>query len=197
MSRVMIGAVLMAGIMSLAGGPNAYGNSCSGGIVSPGDSKPEVLMKCGEPTSKQSHDEEITTRTDDTRRKEIVNVEEWVYNPGPTSFIRILEFRNGKLADIRTGGYGYSETKGRAANCEDVKIERDTTTFDVVARCGDPTWKDSHNEEITEEVAEGVKRKVIVTVEEWTYNLGPNKFMRVLTFRNGKLVDVKTGNYGQ
>ena len=36
-----------------------------------------------------------------------VDVEEWVYNLGPTRFMRILRFENGILKSIRNGGYGY------------------------------------------------------------------------------------------
>jgi hypothetical protein len=33
-------------------------------------------------------------------------------------------------------------------------------------------------------------------IEVWTYNLGPTQFVRYLTFKNGKLIDIKTGDYG-
>ncbi len=33
-------------------------------------------------------------------------------------------------------------------------------------------------------------------IEVWTYNLGRTQFIRYLTFRNGTLVDIKTGGYG-
>jgi len=34
-------------------------------------------------------------------------VEQWVYNPGPTAFIRVLTFKNGVLERISLEGYGY------------------------------------------------------------------------------------------
>lgn len=34
-------------------------------------------------------------------------VSEWVYNLGPTRFIRVLKFRNGRLLRIEMMGYGY------------------------------------------------------------------------------------------
>lgn len=37
---------------------------------------------------------------------------------------------------------------------------------------------------------------VEVLIEEWTYNLGARRFMRVLRFENGRLVDIRTTNYG-
>jgi len=35
-----------------------------------------------------------------------------------------------------------------------------------------------------------------VTVEEWEYNLGPGRFIRYLTFENGRLIKITTGDYG-
>ena len=56
--------------------------------------------------------------------------------------------------------------------------------------------KDVHQEELRERLSSGEVRKTFVVVEEWTYNLGPNRFTRILTFRNNKLVDIRTGGYG-
>jgi hypothetical protein len=36
-----------------------------------------------------------------------VTIEEWIYNFGPTQFMRILRFENNKLIEIETGDYGY------------------------------------------------------------------------------------------
>ncbi len=63
-------------------------------------------------------------------------------------------------------------------------------------KCGEPDWKESHKQEIVEKLEEDTKRKTVVTVEEWTYNFGPDKFIRIFTFRNGKLVDIRTDGYG-
>jgi hypothetical protein len=35
-----------------------------------------------------------------------------------------------------------------------------------------------------------------VVVEDWTYNLGPHKLMRIITFENGVVVKVQTLGYG-
>ncbi len=35
-----------------------------------------------------------------------------------------------------------------------------------------------------------------VRIDEWTYNLGPNKLMRVITMENGVVRDVKHLGYG-
>jgi hypothetical protein len=33
--------------------------------------------------------------------------DEWVYNPGPSSFMTYLTFTNGVLTNIKSGEYGY------------------------------------------------------------------------------------------
>jgi len=33
-------------------------------------------------------------------------------------------------------------------------------------------------------------------IDEWTYNLGPTRFMRILTFNNGRLEEVISGSKG-
>jgi hypothetical protein len=68
----------------------------------------------------------------------------------------------------------------------------------VVAKCGQPTevvnktilrpaviWRDGR----PWQVGDG---QVEVTVEIWTYNLGPGKLMRRLRFEDGTLVEVDT-----
>lgn len=35
-----------------------------------------------------------------------------------------------------------------------------------------------------------------IEVEEWTYNLGPSRFMYYLTFENGELARIESGGYG-
>jgi hypothetical protein len=67
---------------------------------------------------------------------------------------------------------------------------------DVVAKCGEPAWKDVHEEEFSERLETGAFQKRFITVEEWTCNLGPNRFVRILTFRNSRLTDIRTGSYG-
>ncbi len=171
--------------------------SCSGGIISTGDRSIDVLAKCGPPDSKETHQEELSEGLDrNTRQKVFVTVEEWTYNFGPTQFMRIVVLKNGVVANIRLGNYGYTEqTEPVQHECSEQIVSIGDSMTDVLAKCGEPSLKDSHGEEIREKL-DGTERKVFVTVEEWTYNLGPTRFVRVLTFRNSKLVDIRTGNYG-
>ncbi len=84
--------------------------SCSGGIISDGDKSPDVFAKCGPPDFRDSHQEEISQRTDSGTKKTIyITVEEWTYNLGPSQFMRIVVLKNGTVAEILTGKYGYAK----------------------------------------------------------------------------------------
>jgi hypothetical protein len=75
--------------------------------------------------------------------------------------------------------------------------------IDVIRKCGEPAIADEWYEEDTfrsspeiDRFGEDFRRKVVVHVEEWTYNFGPTRFTYILTFKNGKLVKVRAGDYG-
>ena len=98
---------------------------CGTQLVDEGDTKYEVLHKCGDPNYIESWEEERIQSDFGLRReydirtgqhywyrapllvKEKVKIEEWTYNPGPTEFIRYLRFENGILTNISTGDKGF------------------------------------------------------------------------------------------
>ena len=100
----------------------AFGLRCNGKIVSIGDTKSQVIDKCGEPDHIESWEEERIKKDhyysydndgsyEDYREpflvKEYVRIEEWTYNRGPTTFIRYLLFENGRLKKINLGDKGH------------------------------------------------------------------------------------------
>ena len=101
-----------------------------------------------------------------------------------------------------------SNVSGSDFRCGSDIISLGNRKFDVLRKCGNPD-----NVEVREEVR--IKRdlgshlflpgeeppgflfaKQLVTVEEWEYNLGPGRFIRYLTFENGRLLKISTGDYG-
>ena len=81
----------------------------NGRIIHINDKLETVRMKCDPPTS-------ATKRTVATYPApyppytvyyEPADVEEWIYNLGPSSFIMYLTFTNGVLTNIESGEYGY------------------------------------------------------------------------------------------
>lgn len=178
---------------------NADSISCDEGVVSNGDGVVDLLMKCGQPAWKESHQEEITDRlTPDLKQRTYITVEQWTYNFGSQQLLRIVTIRNGVVTGIRTGNYGPSkEQEPVKPECGDRIISTGDTKGEVLAKCGEPFYRTSHDEELRERLDETRSRKVVVTVEEWTYNFGPQRFLRLITFRNGRVVDIRTGGYGR
>ena len=96
-----------------------------------------------------------------------------------------------------------------AFRCGGRLVELDQTTLDVLDRCGRPDhvdyweegsaathfarWYDYEKDRyMAPESAKGPLR-----LERWTYDLGPNKFIRYLLFENGRLVKIETGEKGR
>ncbi|MDY7227993.1 DUF2845 domain-containing protein [Hyalangium rubrum] len=72
---------------------------------------------------------------------------------------------------------------------------------DVLMKCGEPIAKDSRTErtevKTRDEDSDSSTKQITEThIEEWTYNFGPTKFMQVVVFKNGLLVEVRSANRG-
>ncbi len=100
-------------ILSLIIVSNADAFRCDGNLVSTGDTKLQVLNKCGKPTVKDAWTEERISYYSSLPGEEehkvfaTVRVEEWTYNFGPRRFMYILRFSDGKLESIKSGDHGY------------------------------------------------------------------------------------------
>jgi hypothetical protein len=110
---------LAAGLVAVAGAraeePDT-GFRCGRRLVSNGDHMVEVKKKCGEPefviqrTIKRKV--KVRARTPDLQAEESDEVEvdvlidEWTYDLGPRRFIRFVQFENGRVIGVTTGGYG-------------------------------------------------------------------------------------------
>lgn len=64
---------------------------------------------------------------------------------------------------------------------------------EVMVKCDPPTNTIKRTD--SEDTFRGRVR--YVEVEEWTYNEGPHTLVHYLTFRNGILIEVKTGTFGR
>jgi hypothetical protein len=92
---------------------------CGSKTISIGDRQYDILNKCGEPSHIDTREEvrikryfwplgtEMGWNQWQPFAKELVTVEEWEYNLGPTRFIRYLQFESGRLISITEGDYGY------------------------------------------------------------------------------------------
>ena len=76
------------------------GMRCGSRLVLLGDSKGEVIPKCGRAAYE---DERYEERRDQQGRRYVVRVDEWMYHLGQGSFLRHLTFEDGRLRDITAG----------------------------------------------------------------------------------------------
>lgn len=103
---------------------------------------------------------------------------------------------------------GAADAPDSGFRCESGRLVRvGESSYEVHRKCGDPDaviqrvekrkvklkvrrWVGDHEEEVSEE------RVVEVLVDEWTYDLGPRRFIRYALFEDGRLAAVRTGGYG-
>jgi hypothetical protein len=169
---------------------------CDSKTVETGNSRFTVLARCGQPAGSVEWEEEVVQRLNFIESRSVfIRVEEWVYNFGPNRFLRVLRFRDGVLMSIESRGYGFIEGSPAHIPCRDV-IDRNDTQTEVLAKCGDPSFREERSGEIERRIDDFRKRRVLIRVDEWTYNYGPLMFMDVLTFQNGRLVDIRSDERG-
>jgi hypothetical protein len=157
--------------------------------ISEGTSSVTVLERCGQPAVVDSRQEEW--HADDGTPVQIDTVERWTYDLGPQRFVRLFTLRNGIVTKSRTGGYGTGREDAKPRDCSAAPISLGDLKQDVLSRCGAPTATYVHAE-----ARERGARTLYETVEDWRYNLGPYRLVRIFTFRNGRLTAIDTGGYG-
>jgi hypothetical protein len=111
-------AIIVVGIAAA----EASAFRCGTRLVSVGDSKYEVLRKCGEPAWVEnwlekriepysvepfSQGQRFYIPNPSFATVVYVTVEQWVYDRGRTQFTRVLTFENNRLTRIENGDYGH------------------------------------------------------------------------------------------
>jgi uncharacterized protein DUF2845 len=206
-ARLVLAACLA---LPLAAGADSL--RCDGGIVSQGDSKLDLLGKCGAPALREAQGEERTrVRLDASGRavaghSSALTVERWTYNFGPRQFVQHVTLESGTVKAVERGGYGYElgerpeEVAIPRARCDQLAFRVGDTTFDLVARCGEPALRDVKVVTRTVSTPDGAGGSVATTItrtlEIWTYDLGPQTLVRRLIIDDGKVLRVDTGTYG-
>lgn len=119
-------------------------------------------------------------------------IEEWTYNFGPRRFIRVLVFENDQLVSIDTGGYGF-ESKPK----NDPIVKKGDSKAVVMMKYGPPAYEEKRQRREygttyreDEQYLFAEERARTVVEEDWTYDLGPGRFMQKLSFKNNRLVKI-------
>jgi hypothetical protein len=102
-----------------------------------------------------------------------------------------------------------------AFRCNSHVIDAGMSKMEAMNKCGAPTSRDTRTERrlirvrdiaYTNTTPQGQtggtgqmverEREVLVDIEEWIYNFGPNQFMQLLLFEDGRLISVRDLGYG-
>jgi len=87
--------IIIGLLLSLVSAANADCFYCGSSVVCSGETKMDVIVKCGQPD-----DSEVTSNLDGQSFTTLY------YNCGEGRFIRILKFVGSRLIRIKSGGYG-------------------------------------------------------------------------------------------
>lgn len=178
---------------------------CERGIVAVGESKIDLLGKCGEPALREEWGTGgwILVRAGAASvARGAVARERWTYDFGPSRFVMYATLEGGKVVSFERGSYGYDASRSggavavRRARCAPEAFHVGDSTYDVLSRCGDPASADGREELRAIEIANGTLESRMVIVEVWVYDFGPQTFTRLLEFENGKLVKIEAGSWG-
>jgi hypothetical protein len=179
--------------MLLSAGASAQTLSCDDGVVEMSDSKYVVQSKCGEPAFTDATRVTRISSLDDALLQEFVEVEDWLYDFGSNRLVVVLTFEKDELIGMRSFGYG-REPGGRPAF--DKVVEIGEPTVRVLFLFGPPSYKEERIDTSVVSRKRGMTIPKQVSVETWTYNLGPNRFMRIYHFVEGRLTKIERGPRG-
>jgi hypothetical protein len=189
MSRRTVLRLLAAAALG-AGASRAAADSirCAGGIVAGGDSRLALLGKCGPPALQASEPLVAAPLADAS-----LAIERWTYDFGPDRFIQVVSLRGGRVIAVERGGYGHAASRppeGAAGDraaipralCAPEALRIGDVSLEVLAKCGDPAFRDL--------------RPGRGGAEVWTYDFGRRALIRFVELEGGRVVRIRTGSYG-
>ena len=94
------------------------------------------------------------------------------------------------LATLLLLGFA-SAAQADTMSCGERLVFTGDNTAGVAIKCGAPTFQEHRDDT---RGADG--NSTTVSIDTWTYNFGPQSFIRTLTFVNGTLKSIATGDYG-
>jgi len=88
-----------------------------------------------------------------------------------------------------------------ALDCHGRLVVIGASPWEVKERCGEPTAIEDVMKHIPQRAYDLISQTslyILVPVQQsiWTYNFGSTRLLYYLTFQEGKLIDITTGDYG-
>ncbi|MCQ4165807.1 DUF2845 domain-containing protein [Tahibacter harae] len=166
----------------------AYALRCGSRVVNDGDRDFAVRERCGAPFYVEQFSSIDVRGADGPYETQVEDLyDAWYYNFGPRRLMVRLVFRNGELQNEETLGYGVNAI-GDSCNVD--ALPAGTSAGEIVAYCGEPATRRTQREAVVRRDGRGNEQYRPVRREEWTYDLGANQLLRILTLHNGRLQSV-------
>lgn len=173
---------------------------CGSRLVSTGDSAASLIGTCGEPDLRDAWSPGGAYGPG-----ALAGVEQWTYNFGSGQLLRVIQLRQGRIERIEAEGYGFPVQTPR--DCSAVAaIAPGMSKYRLLSRCGAPLTRVADHRLIHPSPRYAGdphfqlrhRTDVLVPVyrEEWTYNFGSSKLLRIVILDNGSVSDVRTGERG-
>lgn len=165
--------------------PSAFAMRCGNAIVTEGMRDFQLRQRCGEPfwTDRYSN-VDIVGANGPLERQRSVQYDVLYYNFGPRQLMRRFLFRDGELMSEETLGYGVDQLGN---DCNPRRDYRGFTSGELYASCGEPVSRRIDNDTLVRRPAPGVERWRDVRREEWIYDMGEARSMRVLRLVDGRV----------
>lgn len=176
-------------LLSLAA-PEAFAMRCGNRLVTEGTQDFQVRERCGDPFWTDRYTSvDVFGAYGPEERQRSVQYDVWYYNFGPRQLMRRFLFRDGQLLREDTLGYGVDEI---GAGCNPLRDYRDLSAGELVARCGEPASRRVMNDTVVRRPAPGVERWRDLRREEWIYDFGDARSLRLLRLVNGRVEGAET-----
>jgi Protein of unknown function (DUF2845) len=89
-------------------------------------------------------------------------------------------------------------TESGTMSCQGGIVSIGDTAGEVVSKCGQPAYATQREQKKVTEGSKSSRETVIttVTIDDWTFNFGPNQFQYRLLLENGRVASIESLNYG-
>lgn len=180
---------LLLVVLLLAASSSAHALRCGSRIISEGDRDIQVRERCGEPFWNDSYSGvDVLDRGGPFERQREVQWNVWYFNFGPSALMQRLVFVDGILRRAETLGYGVREIGG---DCNANASFAGLSTGELVARCGEPASRRRSNDAVVFRPGPRIESWRDPRREEWIYDFGDERLLRVLQLAEGKVTSVE------
>lgn len=176
-------------LIALAIAPCAQAMRCGNRLVTNGDREFQVSDRCGAPFwTDRYRTVEVIGAYGPIEQQNSIDFDVWYYNFGPRQFMRRLVFREGRLVHEDTLGYGFNEIGN---DCDPNRLLGGLSAGELIARCGEPASRRDDSDIIVWRPSLGIEQWRDQRREEWVYDFGDNRMLRVVRLVDGQVTGVE------